>query len=59
MNRIVLALIVALVLSGCNVDAHAPAANAAEPAQSAYQAGFYWSELGTYTVYDGNVEMYD
>ena len=32
---------------------------AAEPAQSAYQAGFYWSELGTYTVYDGNVEMYD
>lgn len=57
MNRITCALILALVVSGCNVDAHAPAASAAEPA--AYSASFYWSELGTYTVYDGNVEMYD
>ena len=53
------ALVLALALSGCSVDARSPIADAATQAPSAPPAaGTLWSELGNPTVYDGNVEMY-
>jgi hypothetical protein len=55
----VAALVLALALSGCNLDTHSPIAEAAAETPSAPPAASsMWSELGTPAVYDGNVELY-
>jgi len=50
-------LVLALALSGCNIDTHAQPEAVPAPVQP--QASIItWSEPGALAVYDGNIELY-